>query len=401
MEKKVKLVCDECGKTCNNLTHTVNNDNICDECRDEKFSECYHCGEYALKDDIIFIEGYHRDVCSFCREELYTYCVSCDNLVHCDYVYVRDGDDYCRDCYNNGDQAGTRPTDTKSTAHQSEKQGRIIATDRIFSAEVECYYPDVDKHNEVAQKIPKEYGITFDGSLNEDGIEFMTPLLKGEKGEKSLNDFIATLNKNGYYIDRQCGLHTHLDGKDYIGNVEAIKRLFKFYVTFEEVLLSFLPASRRTNNFCRLLRQAYHVNEINNVYNIDEIELLWYRKASKDEVDNAKTEHYEPTRYFGVNFHSLFSNGHLEVRYHSGTLNSEKIARWINLHCQIMDRVRKSDYKFVDRLAIIPATCLTLTDKVKAFFEMLELSPDDRLYFSARARKFSNASLQEEAIITN
>ena len=100
---------------------------------------------------------------------------------------------------------------------------------------------------------------------------------------------------------------------------------------------------------------------------------------------------YHDTRYFGVNLHSFFHAGHVEVRYHSGTINAVKILRWVNLHASVLDRIADGSISLAALLTAQDA--LTMKDKLTTFFSLLCLSDDEQQYFLARAAKFNQDAI--------
>jgi Putative amidoligase enzyme len=194
----------------------------------------------------------------------------------------------------------------------------------------------------------------------------------------------------------------HLDAADFMpaqdANTElarliALRDLMTFYLSFEDVLLALLPQSRRTNNYCKAFKSAYAWEDIAHAGSRKTLESVWYKAAELDEVARRKVNKYDSSRYRGVNFHSLFNGGHLEIRYHSGTLNPRKVLEWVNLHGRIMDRIADRTLHFANALYT-----LTLTEKITLFFSLLELPADSQKYFQARIEKFT-LGLSDEAML--
>lgn len=372
------LACRDCGDT-NSEGREVelierNGRHFCITCHDERYMrECRGCGDSVDVDDMI--EGY-----------------------------------YCSDsCYEdeNSDSEDTgnveRGFNTESTRHQSASAGATyIESDRKFSAEIECFYPDYETLEEVASVLPREVGISGDGSLGSNGIEFQTPILKGKAGEDLIIHACKTLGRAGFEVTRQAGLHIHLDGAGLNPrtrtrhNPQSLKALWAFYIGFEDVLLSFLPPSRRGNQYCRLVKNAFHLSEIEQAETLEKLEQVWYRAKQRQAIKSRKSDKYDSSRYFGVNLHSLFANGHLEIRYHSGTLNAEKILYWVRLHQAIMDKAGGL-WGYAMKAQATP----NLADKTKLFFEALELGESAQKYLLERQKTFTSiAKDNDETVLT-
>lgn len=292
-----------------------------------------------------------------------------------------------------------------SEEYQSRNHGRIVRSVRVFSAELECYYPDGDSMREVASKLPRGIGIASDGSLEQNGVEFQTPKLKGAKGEEVLSKVCKTLQSNGFTVDSRAGLHIHLDGRGLLPKTRttvepiALKQLWGFYHAFDDVILSFLPQSRRSNSFCRPTKRSAKLEEIVACKTLEQLEQLWYKTRNAYSIKSAKAHKFHDSRYGGLNLHCLLSDGHLEIRFHSGTLRPRRVLEWTNLHQRIADLAAQKKLSAV--LEINTAVPATLADQTKTFFVLLGLSASSRKYFEGRQKAFSGTTRngEEDAVL--
>lgn len=380
----VKLKCFECGEDIDSGDETKADDNetYCSECYDEKFFICADCDEETLQCNRNY-NIYDDRICESCRVN-YWVCNYCDTMYPCDEQ------DYC-ECQDEKENIESllRDYNTDDTYVGNK-------TERTYSCEVECYYPDFDAMENVANEISNAIGITEDGSLENHGIEFNTPKLSGLKGEKLLKEFCQTLNDNKFKVDSSCGLHVHLGGDDLLVKRGAIQKLMLFFMVYEDVIMSFLPQSRRANRFCYPLSEFYHLREIKNCYCVDDFEQIWYRDDNKERIDERKKDRHDQSRYCGINFHSLLANGHIEIRYHSGTINYNKIINWIKLFVQILDK-SKENYTIFNIDNINKAKfILGLPEKTSSFFKMIDLPQEQRDYFIARQKNFAGNNEESE-----
>jgi len=296
-----------------------------------------------------------------------------------------------------------RACDTKTDAFLSFEAGKTLQTFRPFGVEIECYAPDEDALSQVSTNFPQAVGISSDGSLHgARGVEFQTPRMAGMTGERQITAMMAHLNERAFTVNQSCGLHVHLDATDFMPSddtdteftrMSALRELMTFYLSFDDVLLALLPHSRRTNSYCKAFKNAYAWEDLVGAVSRKKLEALWYKATDADEVTRRKGWKYDESRYRGINFHSLFSGGHLEIRYHSGTLNARKILEWVNLHGRIMDKISEKTIASPDALFT-----LTLTEKIRLFFSLLELPGASRTYFETRIQKF-NPGLADEAML--
>ena len=121
-------------------------------------------------------------------------------------------------------------------------------------------------------------------------------------------------------------------------NHNYVKNAFAFYLVFSDVLFSMLPKSRRSNKFCRDLGGKYTLAEIEKISSHEDFDKVWYKNSNLSEIKSLKGSKYHESRYFQINFHSLFKFGTIEVRSHSGTLNAKKIINWVHLQQTIVEK---------------------------------------------------------------
>jgi hypothetical protein len=189
-------------------------------------------------------------------------------------------------------------------------------------------------------------GVSRDGSLSSCGLEVKIPACGISQVKKLVEIATKLLARNGFYINSSCGLHIHLQ---YPCRKIKIKRLLLLVWLIEPLIFAINPKSRRNNSYCQSIAKDFTLTELieNNPFTIDE---LYYSKKDiwqysdnrsgvmgrKMRVKRLKQEQFNPSRYYGLNLHSLFYRGTVEFRYHSGTLEVEKIMRWIEfLYCLI------------------------------------------------------------------
>jgi hypothetical protein len=284
----------------------------------------------------------------------------------------------------------------------------VLQSTRLIGAEIECISEKLSydcDNGENEARLPEYVSLTSDGSLNEHGVEIRTAPMAGARAEKMLKDLCNTLREAEADIDTSCGLHIHLNAPDYHikhgedtpeteRKLHRLKNIMIAYIVYDDVFLSFLPRSRRRNRYCRQLREAIKLSEIREANTPNALETLWYRvnpleQYTDDELRRIKGNHYNETRYRGINFHSLFADGHLEIRYHSGTIDAEKILQWANIHAQMLDMFARP----IDTDRLYDAlTILSLPEKTQSLYDLLNLSKDAQNYFNSRQTLFINAN---------
>lgn len=354
---------------------------VCAACEDEKYEE-----------DII-IANNGITYCSDCWGERFFICDNCGIERRQEDYHAHGECDFCQDEDDNVRPHSRDYSLDDLPAFQSATKGKIITSHRIFSAEIECYAPSSEAMRALETGLPRAFGISEDGSLGDNGVEFQTPKLKGKKGEETMRLITGLLKEHAYTVEDDCGLHIHLDGEGFEMNKnpmevpKALKSLLEFYLVYENVMLSFLPKSRRGNRYCCNLDVS--LAALQRVTSLRQLEKLWYRTESDATIERCKPDKWHTSRYYGINFHSLIGRGHLEVRYHSGTINGTKILNWVALHQKIMD-MAVSGTLSNDVAALSP---------VESFFDILQLPKPIEDYFRARRAKFSEAAPWAESCV--
>lgn len=163
--------------------------------------------------------------------------------------------------------------------------------------------------------------------------------------------------------------------------------------------MSLVPYSRRNNDFCRRLSEAFQINELDTIENMVDVEKMWYKARTSVDIRQAKNQHYSATRYFSVNFHCLLNDGHYEIRFHPGTLLSIKILEWANLHVLIADAA--TNLAFSPEFLREAQATYHLQEKAAMFFDRIGMSKASQQYFVGRQRKFADKKSREDETKNN
>ena len=163
--------------------------------------------------------------------------------------------------------------------------------------------------------------------LDEYKVEFVTPPLKYEDIEL-LQDIIRKLRENGAKSHSSCGIHIHVDGANH--DAKSLRRLVNFMTSRQDLIHEALELGDRESSWCQKLNTNL-LNEMKKDKNLskEQAEQIWYSRANDGYSDGINHEHYNRTRYHGVNLHSYFSKGTVEFRLFNSTLHAGKIKAYI------------------------------------------------------------------------
>lgn len=196
--------------------------------------------------------------------------------------------------------------------------------------------------------------IKSDCSVSGEGLELISPPLRGQAGLDQIRIALRWLNENGARVNRTCGTHVHHDAADM--SIDAIKRFVRGYVNNQRLIDWLVSPSRRTDAFAQYCRG-------------------W----SEDELAQMESQHgrvYGPTRYKTVNVQSYGRHGTLEVRQHQGTLSFDKTVSWIKFGQAMMDAANAR------------TTALRTAGGIRPLMANLGLDEDAAAYLLGRAVQF-------------
>jgi hypothetical protein len=208
-----------------------------------------------------------------------------------------------------------------------------------FGVEIECIMPS-HMYAEILSNNLREHGIdcftsiynhaistswklVADGSLTGNGIELVSPILKGEEGFREIRKICKALTSLEITVNKSCGFHVHVGVNN--ESVEFFKNLYMMYHMFEGTIDTIMPISRRANTsqYCRSLKDI----ELKTI-----AEVATLRDIAKLTNNN---------RYSKLNFQAFWRQGTIEFRHHSGTVNSSKIVSWILICLNMVKTAKK------------------------------------------------------------
>jgi hypothetical protein len=257
-------------------------------------------------------EGCEENVtCSDCYDRAFFACDECGTL-HYRYNQVRHPDTGQSICYECDERIST----WDATPLLSDSGITELRSNRRFGIELET-----DRCNGYRKLQGKTiYGAKYDGSIS--GMEFVSPILQGDKGLWATRGFCTRAKHRGFRIDSDCGFHLHFDVS---GNTNLQRR-------------HIAAAYAYTYHFWTALVQEFRSVDCRWCQ-----ELSWRGEEMRD-MCNFERFCNNQGRYQWFNVNSLQRHGTFEVRLHEGTLDSRRICNWVKAHLRFADYVQ--DMKF-------------------------------------------------------
>lgn len=164
----------------------------------------------------------------------------------------------------------------------------------------------------------RRWKIVTDGSLRVPtgytGLEIVSPpLADGPEGFETIGKVCDALRELGATVNRSCGLHVHVSARHL--SLAAQRKLAVLYADHEDVIDSLVPRSRRGTN---------------NAYTLPVKGLEFSKIVAAQRAEEIASAIRFGARHVKLNFNAFFRYGTVEFRHHSGTVDTEKIAKWVN-----------------------------------------------------------------------
>lgn len=261
---------------------------------------------------------------------------------------------------------------------------------RTYGVEIECQVRERIWTNEVGAELQRQLvamgnNIGSDGSIahrdGHRGIELRTPALSPKLFEKHIQETCALLAKAEAKTDKSCGLHIHIG--NHPADYHYIIAVCEFMRKFEPDIYSMLPPSRKSNSYCMKMDSRFweQTHDLRTLKNLEGLKTNFYGQGN---LSNAKS-HGNGKRYYGCNIHSLFYRGTIEFRYHSGTVEPQKIINWQKMADGIFSFVQ-ANYKdvniFEKKMASAPSLPRLLHKEGHITYAVLD-------YLEKRMKKFN------------
>jgi len=168
-----------------------------------------------------------------------------------------------------------------------------------------CYDP-----YDVVAADGRRWRVMADSSLNADRsrqAEVVSPILTYDDLE-TLQEVIRAVRRAGARVDSSCGIHIHVDAARF--DVGALRNLVKIVNKQEQLIEHALGITEaRRSRWCRGIDQSFLAKiERQRPSDLEEMNRAWYG------YHNRAPQHYDHTRYHGVNLHNVWFRGTVEYR---------------------------------------------------------------------------------------
>ncbi len=157
--------------------------------------------------------------------------------------------------------------------------------------------------------------------------EVVSPVLQYEDIE-DLQNVVRALRAAGAIANSSCGIHVHVDGANH--TPESLIRLMNFAIGRQDLFYEALNIGDRADHWCRKMNATLlKAMKGDCEKSTNSLERIWYSAANDGYTGGISHEHYNPSRYHGINLHAFFTKGTVEFRLFNGTTHAGKIKAYI------------------------------------------------------------------------
>lgn len=242
--------------------------------------------------------------------------------------------------------------------------GNAVVVEALRAAGLDCAFEGYNHQTRSHWKVVTDASVPG-------GYELVTPPLSNLTTLRAGVDALQSTNAT---VDRNCGLHVHIEAA---GLTELqLCNVVKFYSANEAHIDAFMPPSRHESRWCKSLRRASNLDACTTMHEL--------RRALHGD------------RYWKVNVECYWRQGTVEFRQHSGSVDSAKVANWVELLQALVDyAAANGPVRFASLTEML--TALFSTQVADASGAALPCPPRGEV--ARRVWEYMVAGVQREAII--
>ena len=130
-----------------------------------------------------------------------------------------------------------------------------------------------------------------------------------------------------YFVTQRCGMHVHVDASKH--TAQSLKNALSIMYSKEDILFKALKVNEnRVYRWCKKVDEdkLRKIRRLPSGAGMRQMQELWYSDTSE-----SPQYHYNETRYYALNLHSVFYRGTLEWRCFESTLHAGEVRANITL----------------------------------------------------------------------
>jgi hypothetical protein len=179
--------------------------------------------------------------------------------------------------------------------------------------------------------------------------EVVTPVLRYEDLE-TLQNVVRAVRACGAKVDESCGIHIHVGAQSLTAS--QIANVAKMVYQQEALISPALQiASGREYRYAKRVSAAF-LERLRNTppQTMDDLNRAWFGHF------NPTPQHYDESRYHGLNLHSVWYRGTIEFRWFNSTLHAGKVKAYVQLCLKLVAKAASSSRVKAERRETTEAT---------------------------------------------
>jgi hypothetical protein len=216
-----------------------------------------------------------------------------------------------------------------------------------------------------------------DGSVSNGG-ELVSPPLDFDNPEnrEQVNIAVRAMQEAGCEPESGAGIHVHVEAKHEDGRVFTARELaasIRFFHKFQDLIYRIASSGwtkigTRADSYCKPISEDL-ATRMMKVRSEEALRRLWYRESH-----DYQNDHYNSTRYRGINLHSFFQGpGTIELRVFNSSMNPDRVQAYIALSCAIIRDVRNGYNRSVKKSYKLGGMATGETDEDKAMLRFQQV----------------------------
>ena len=156
-------------------------------------------------------------------------------------------------------------------------------------------------------------------------VEMNSPKLEYSEMGK-LQEVVRALRHAGAIVNSSCGMHVHVDASKH--TAQSLKNALSIMYSKEDILFKALKVNEsRVYRWCQKVREPMleKIRRMPTGMTMEQLKRAWY------DGEDGSLEHYNWTRYYALNLHSVFYRGTVEWRCFESTLHGGEVRANITL----------------------------------------------------------------------
>ncbi|MDD3250942.1 MAG: amidoligase family protein [Lachnospiraceae bacterium] len=152
--------------------------------------------------------------------------------------------------------------------------------------------------------------------------EVVSPILQYEDIE-DLQEIVRQLRHKGAFANNSCGIHIHVGAERF--TPQTLRNIVNIIASKEDILYRALEIDPARMSYCKKTNERL-LETINRKKpkTMSQLADIWYA-----DFPTGRTDHYNRSRYHGLNLHATFTKGTVEFRLFNGTTHAGEIKAYI------------------------------------------------------------------------